>query len=164
MNEDELSWIFCVAVSLNFSWGSEILNDGLPNPSQHKCLEGILREVQRFCHMDAPVAEPDWKHFLKVKSIDYKGDEVKVARRFSWKNIFPALPREIGKVPLADVCTLGSKHYVLHFDQYLKAPSEWSVVRAPRDMVDDEHWAEVCEGLADGYLHFYRRAGCFPCS
>ena len=37
--------------------------------------------------MDAPVAEPDWKHFLKVKSIDYKGDEVKVARRFSWKNI-----------------------------------------------------------------------------
>ena len=78
--------------------------------------------------MDAPVAEPDWKHFLKVKSIDYKG----------WKNIFPALPREIGKVPLADVCTLGSKHYVVHFDQYLKAPNEWSVVRAPRVMVDDD--------------------------
>ena len=114
--------------------------------------------------MDAPVAEPDWKHFLKVKSIDYKGDEVKVARRFSWKNIFPALPREIGKVPLADVCTLGSKHYVLHFDQYLKAPSEWSVVRAPRVMVDDDHWAEVCEGLETGICTFIEEQDVFPCS
>eukprot|EP00435_Cladocopium_sp_Y103_P025953 s2172_g6.t1 len=147
MNEKVVSWLFCVTISLNSSWGSEIFNEGFPNRSQRRSLEGILKEVRRFCGMETKVAEVSWKDFFKVRSIDYKGDEVKVARRFSWKNISPALPNEIGKVPLESVCTLGSRHYVLNFDQYLKPSAEWGAFKPPRVMVDDEHWGAVCEGL-----------------
>lgn len=147
LSEDVLSWLFCVTFSLNSSWGMELVNEGLPNVPQQKCLEGILKEVHRFCQLDACIDELNWLDFFKIRSIDYKGDEVKVARRFSWKNILPALPREIGKVPLADVCTLGSQHYVLHFDQYLKPSSEWVPTKPPRVMVEDRDWGAVCTGL-----------------
>ncbi|CAL1153513.1 unnamed protein product, partial [Cladocopium goreaui] len=36
---------------------------------------------------------------------------------------------------------------VLHFDEYLKAPSDWPTVHAPRVMVDDSSWGAVCTGL-----------------
>eukprot|EP00435_Cladocopium_sp_Y103_P058354 s184_g20.t1 len=155
LNDEMLSWLFCVSISLNSSWGSEILNDGLPNATQRRCLEGIRTEVQRFCGMEAIVTEVNWADFFKVRSIDYKGDEVKVARKFCWDNILPALPREIGKVPLESVCTLGSKHYVLHFDQYLKPESEWEAFKLPRVMVDDEHCGAVCEGLVQTGIGTY---------
>ena len=47
------------------------------------------------------------------------------------------------------MCTHGSRHYVTHFDLYLKPPSEWKLVKPPRVMVRDEHWAAVCQGLLD---------------
>ena len=83
---------------------------------------------------------------LRLKSVDYQGDEVKLARWFDWSNIAPALPPEIGKVPLEDVCTLGCRHYVECFDQFLKPCEDWTVVRAPRVMVDDSSWGAVCTG------------------
>ena len=72
---------------------------------QKECLKFIFDDVRRFCSLDAHLEILDWSEFFKVRSIDYKGDEVKVAQSFSWKNISPALPREIGRVPLSEVCT-----------------------------------------------------------
>ena len=147
LSEDQLSWLFCVSFSLNSTWGMELVNEGMPNESQKRCLQGILKDVDRFCEMGARIDELNWDDFFKIRSIDYKGDEVKVARKFAWKNILPALPREIGKVPLEDVCTLGSQHYVRNFDLYLKPSTEWAPVKPPRVMVDDLEWGPVCTGL-----------------
>ena len=151
MSDEVISWAQCVAFSLNSSWGGEVLVEDSPNVSQRMCLQGILTEVKRFCEIETTIVDLDWKSFFSVRSIDYKGDEVKVARKFCWENISPALPREIGKVPLADVCTLGSKHYVyvLNFDQFLKPVHERRRVKPPRVMVDDANWARVCIGLLD---------------
>ena len=52
-------------------------------------------------------------------------------------------------MPLEDLCTLGSKHYVLHFDQFLKPKSEWAPFTPPRVMVNDSEWGEVCRGLVE---------------
>ena len=60
-----------------------------------------------------------WPSFFQTRGIDYKGDEVKTARSFSRGNIEPALPHEIGRVPLEEVCTLGARHYVENFDLYV---------------------------------------------
>lgn len=65
------------------------------------------------------------------------------------KYIGPALPAEIGVVPLAEVCKWGAKHYVEHFELYLKPRDQWEVVKPPRVMVRDEHWPRVCKGLID---------------
>jgi hypothetical protein len=121
----------------------------MPNKPQKRCLDGILGEVKRFCGIQSKLENHDWDAFFAIRSIDYKGDEVKVARKFNWSNIAPALPKEVGKVPLADVCTQGSKHYVLNFDHYLKPKSEWRLPKAPRVMVSDSDWAEVCLGLVN---------------
>ena len=103
--------------------------------------------MKRFCGILNKLESHDWGEFFAIRSIDYKGDEVKVARKFTWANIMPALPKEVGKVPLAEVCLHGSRHYVLNFDHYLKPPSEWQVPKTPRVMVSDADWAEVCQGL-----------------
>lgn len=94
----------------------------------------------------------NWDEVFKVRSIDCKGDEVRVARWFSWKNISPALPREIGIVPLEDLCSHGARRYVLNFDHHLKPKQEWGAVPKPRVMVDDDSWGAVCQGLVSSGL------------
>ena len=147
LNGDEISWMICVLVSLNSLWGCELFFEGLPNKSQVESLKILCRAVQRFCLLDAALENIDWSHFLSVKSVDYKGDEVRVARHFRWQNIQPALPKEIGRVPLADVCERGCKEYVINFDRYLRPLDELFLGKAPRVMVDDSHWGDVCVGL-----------------
>lgn len=144
-----LDWLMCVVVSLNSYWGCEIFSDQPPNEIQLRCLHGLVRDVDRFCGIPATVPSTCWKDFFKVKGIDYKGDEVQVARRFSWANIKPALPGEVGSVPLSDVCTLGCHHYVNRFEQYLKPKPEWAQLTWPRVMVDDADWGDVCRGLVE---------------
>ena len=147
LTEDEIAWTFCVCVSLNSLWGDVLLFDGEVGGVKKNCLEEVMKEVKRFCRMKSVIEPLEWDEFLKVKSIDYKGDEVKVAHWFSWSNISPALPVEVGRVPLEEVCTLGSRHYVEHFDHYLKPTDQWTLVKGPRVMVEDHLWGEVCQGL-----------------
>lgn len=145
----EVDWLICVCLSLNSTWGGMIENEKEINKVQEVCLNGLIKDVKRFCSLDTRIEELDWRDFFNTRSVDYKGDEVKVARKFSWSNIAPALPREVGKVPLVALCTLGSKYYVEHFDSFLKPVSQWGECRRPRVMVDDHHWGEVCTGLVD---------------
>ena len=78
-----------------------------------------------------------------------RGEEVKTARRFQWENIAPALPKEIGRVPLREVCTLGALHYVDNFDLFIRDPLDGSVPKAPKVMVHDADWPRVCRGLIE---------------
>lgn len=147
LTDCELSWCVCLCMSLNSLWGNEVLSDEMPNHCQRVCLGELFSHVNFFCGLRTPLVELDWAKFFQVKTIDYRGDEVKVGRWFNWNNVAPALPAEIGRVPLEDVCSLGCRHYVLNFDDYLKPSSEWTTVRAPRVMVDDSSWEAVCTGL-----------------
>ena len=89
----------------------------------------------------------DWGDLLATRSIDYKGDEVRVSRQFCWDNLVSALPDEVGKIPLEEVCDLGTLDYISHFEEYL-LPSEAQVyTKPPRVMVEDQHWEQVCSGL-----------------
>ena len=62
-------------------------------------------------------------------------------------DIDPALPKEIGAVPLDEVCSLGCQEYVLSFDTYIKPKHLWGSVKGPRVMVEDKHWGAMCTGL-----------------
>ena len=149
ISPEEISWARCVTMSLNSIWGAEIFNDQAPNKVQGECLQGLLKDVRHFCSLDAQVEVVDWSEFFRIRSIDYKGDEVRVARWFSWKNISPALPREIGRVPLEDLCSQGARHYVLNFDHYLRPRDEWGPIPRPKVMVDDCNWGTICKGLVE---------------
>lgn len=141
------AWMVCVCLSLNSFWGCELFCDYIRNDGQRECLKGIAHDVRRFCKIDSVIPPLDWGEVMKTKNIDYKGDEVKVARWFDWSNICPALPAEVGVVPLADVCDRGCREYVLHFEDYLKPESEWLSFKPPKVMVADDLWGDVCDGL-----------------
>ena len=153
--EFEVFWCLLVCFSLNSLWGDPLYNESLANEIQQGCLHEILKDVKRFVAIRDVVPSVNWVDFFSVKSIDYKGDEVKIAQWFSWCNVEPALPTEVGNVPLHDVCTRGARDYVLNFDHYLKPSSEWKITRPLKVMVKDEDWPAVCHGLVTSGVCVY---------
>ena len=147
MSDDLLSWTLCLCFSLNSLWGECLFYDGEMNKVQVECMKYLVEQADRLVNLRERLEIPGWDDYLAVKTVDYKGDEVKVARFFSWSNIFPALPGDVGSVPLAEVCEYGCKHYVENFDLYLRPQCEWELRKAPRVMVDDDCWGGVCAGL-----------------
>ena len=143
----EICWLGNVCLGLNSMWGEGLSYEGTVTPVAQACLASIVLDIQRVSAWSGILDGFDWQSFFSTRSIDYKGDEVKTAREFTWRNIEPALPAEIGRVPLAEVCTLGAKHYVENFESYLRPEDRWEVHRPPRVMVSDEAWPEVCRGL-----------------
>lgn len=143
----EVSWLICICVSLNSIWGGALLYEGKVSQSAMNCLSHLVEDIKRLKALSGCLERFDWKEFFKTRAIDYKGDEVKTARRFRWENIAPALPAEIGRVPLDKVCTLGAQHYVTHFDAFVGYELAGELPRPPKVMVDDDHWPAVCNGL-----------------
>lgn len=155
LNDDSLTWMMCMVIALNSVWGDELHSDAPVNDAQRECLRGLGEDAGRFGSCEYNFESFTWHDFLKVRSIDYKGDEVRVARHFAWANLAPALPKEIGRVPLEDVCTHGCLHYVRNFGDYLKSPDQWDVPRPPRVMVNDCDWPDVCRGLVQSGVCVY---------
>jgi len=88
-----------------------------------------------------------WDQFLQVRSIDYKGDEIRLAQVFRWKNLEPALPEGIGRIPLWEVCELGTLDYVMCFENYLLPVESRVYTKPPRVFADESSWGEICQGL-----------------
>ena len=107
-----------------------------------KCLGCLVEDVKRVSTLSGTLESFDWDQFFSTRGIDCKGDEVNTAREFTWDNISPALPEEVGRVPL-----VGARHYVENLDLYVKPTEKWELVRPPRVMVPPEAWPEVCTGL-----------------
>ena len=147
IHELTLNWVVCVTVGLNSFWGEQVLSEEDVAPGQSACLDMIRQEVERFCQLKVQTVGVDWQAFFSIKGIDYKGDEVRVARWIRWENVSPALPKEIGRVPLHEVCTQGCREYVLSFDSFLKPREKWGSTKGPRVMVEDGAWGELCTGL-----------------
>ena len=144
---NEMNWLIAVCLGLNSYWGGDLFSENKPSGAQCSCLDLLLVDVQRLCEFQIKFEQFDWDVFFSHRSVDYHGDEVKVARWFKWCNVAPALPAEVGKVPLNELCTRGARHYVDHFELYLKPRHMWPSVKSPRVMVADEDWGEVCTGL-----------------
>ena len=150
-----LSWVSCVCMSLNSFWGDTLHSDRKPSSGQRKALGFIKEDVDRFCKLRLPLEGVDWSQFFSVRGVDYKGDEVRVAKRIGWSNIAPALPKEIGVAPLEQVCTLGCREYVCSFDSFLKPREQWGRITQPKVMVSDSEWPRLCSGLVDAGVCCY---------
>ena len=103
----EVDWVQAICLGLNSYWGGPLFNEGEVNLFHGKLLENFLHDVHRISELKDTVDEFDWNSFFQCRTIDYKGDEIKTAKSFSWANIGPALPREIAVVQLRDLCEMG---------------------------------------------------------
>ena len=90
-----------------------------------------------------------WDRFLEVRGVDYRGEEIKVAKSFIWENISPALPEAVGSIPLSEVCEGGTLDYILHFDQYLLPEESRVYTRPPKVFCFEEGWESICRGLVE---------------
>lgn len=124
---------------------------GLTKPTQPRASAEALTAMAAYAKDVSSWSEKceglDWEDFLAVKSVDYHGEEVKVAQSFCWENIEPSLPDGIGKIPLEEVCELGTKDFVVSFEDYLLPVDSRIYTRPPRIMVSEGDWDEVCRGL-----------------
>ena len=144
-----LSWIRCVCLALNSLNGESLEGCKRVSPFQMKILNFLHENVNRVLEPKIDMEPVCWKEFLKVKTVDYKGEEVQTAQNIVWENISPALPQEVGRVPLEHVVELGCKHYVLNFKEYLLPEEDQFLVSKPKVMVPLESWAGVCKGLIE---------------
>ncbi len=147
LDQCEISWFCCICLGLNSFWGGDLFNEGSPTVAQSKSLDVLVEDVLRLRSLSLKLDDFDWGSFFRTRSVDYQGDEVKIALQFKWENISPALPKEVGVVPLEEVCQHGARYYVENFDLFLKDKSEWSLVKPPKVMVNDDDWPAVCSGL-----------------
>ena len=99
------------------------------------------------CEFSERVPTLGFKELLDVKGVDYKGEEIKLARPFNWACIAGALPQEVGTLDMTAFCTGGCLHYVNNFEDYLLPLESQILGRPPRVLVADDDWADVVQGL-----------------
>ena len=136
-----------LVVSLNSLNGEGCFSGKQPNEFQVAVLKYLSEQVERTEEWKSDQEPASWKSFFKVRTVDYLGEEVRTAQSIEWRNVSPALPEEVGSVPLGDVVELGCKHYVDNFRDYLLPTEDQVYVKPPKVMVPAESWDELCEGL-----------------
>ena len=136
-----------VCVSLNSLNGEGLYCDEKASALQVKILFHLLENCRRVLEWVQHEKPASWESFFRVKTIDYRGEEIQTAQSVQWENIAPALPDEVGSVDLAEVVEQGSRHYVLNFSEYLIPEEDQVYTRPPKVHVPPEAWSTVCEGL-----------------
>ena len=119
---------------------SDLQRSALKNLSELLCRHGMWN-----------IGEHDicFDDFFKRKSVDYLGDEVKVAMTMNWQAICDSFPPEVGCLELERFCRLGTLEYASKFEDYLLPPEDWKYVKPPRVMVEKDGWPELCRGLVE---------------
>ena len=67
----------------------------------------------------------DFSQLFKYKGVDYRGEEVKLARSFEWKQIAGALPEGVAALKVEDFCTAGCRYLVEDFTRFLVSSVSW---------------------------------------
>lgn len=119
------------------------------NPVSRQALKRLKSVVQGCEFVDEKVIPTDFGTFFSHRGMDYQGDEVKVAKKITWKGVAGSLPTEVGSLDILDFCEGGVRHFIEHMEDYL-VPSEMQVLgKTPRTMVEDSEWPEVARGLIE---------------
>eukprot|EP00435_Cladocopium_sp_Y103_P035832 s933_g9.t1 len=143
------SWLAVVMLALNSMYGAEAQTVTAPTQSQQKIAEVALSFLNRMCKLEEVVPDTPFRELFMVRGVDYRGEEIKLAKPFSWNSIAGALPSEVGSLELEAFCTGSCLHYVQNFSDFLLPEDMQSLGRVPQVMVAEEDWFDVCKGLLD---------------
>eukprot|EP00435_Cladocopium_sp_Y103_P020901 s2412_g5.t1 len=144
---EQTGWLKAVLTALNSLYGSGMTSSSCPSPSQKRVASTVLSFLSRMWEWKELVPQDTFEDFFNVRGVDYRGEEIKLARSFNWECIAGALPQEVGTLCLEEFCVGGCRHYVESFENFLLPSDQLSLGKAPRVMVSDSDWDEVCEGL-----------------
>ena len=147
LSEHETHMLQYVCMALNSYYGTGGLRSP-PFPRAMLSAVATLGSLVTDCDLVSKKLEGlRWERYMECRSVDYRGEEVKVAKAFSWENIEPSLPDGIGSIPLQEICELGTLDYVMNFERYLLPSDSQVYTKPPRVLVADHSWEQVCKGL-----------------
>ena len=109
--------------------------------------KGLAQLVERFEVWDTPRPQVSFRQVFTTKTVDYSGEEVKVAQRLKWSQVAQSLPDGVGLLPLQDFCRLGTLHFVQNFTDNILPLDGIQVPKPPAVMVEPGSWEEICRGL-----------------
>ena len=149
ISEAELEVLSGVCRALNSYHGTPSAERAQLPAATRGALEALARSVSDSGLCGEKFEGLDWGQFLDVRTVDYKGDEIRVAKSFAWCNIEPALPPGIGSIPLSEVCERGTLNHILDFEKYLVPEEHRIYTKPPRIFVQEDSWEQVCSGLLE---------------
>ena len=149
-SEDERVTVENICRALNSMAGTEVdAAEFAPSRVQCRSVEHLLHQARIACAWSEKVEEIEWEEFFRVKNVDYKGDEVLVAKTTCWENVSHSFPSEIGRVNLNDVVSQGLVDYVNSFDDFLLPEEDRFYVKPPKVMVPPESWEGMARNLIE---------------
>lgn len=119
------------------------------SPSALRAVKRLGRLVDSAAIVDEVIPKLDFDEFFSSRTVDYSGDEIKLAKNLKWESIAPSFPEQVGLLPLRDYCEGGVLHYVDHFADFMVPLDDQFVGRTPRIFVDDADWFDLVQGLLD---------------
>eukprot|EP00438_Fugacium_kawagutii_P000699 Skav220040 [mRNA] locus=scaffold2981:259455:271618:+ [translate_table: standard] len=145
---EERPWREAVLQGFTHLAGGPDTTDGrvLRSPAVSK---SVSLQLSRFDMWDEPFVTTSFHELFASKGVDYSGEEVKLAQDLCWEAVLNSLPLGVGQLKLEDFCTLGTKHFVENFEEYLTPANEQLPVKAPKVMVRDGDWPQLCKGLVE---------------
>ena len=143
------AWLEAMVIGLNELNGSAA-GDAMVVSEAQKEVGRVLRSfLDRVWTWDEVVPTEGFGTYFDVKGVDYRGEEIRLARSFTWECIAPSLPQEVGTLQLEDFCSGGCLDYIRSFENYLVPPELQVLGRTPRIMVEEHAWDRVCQGLIE---------------
>ena len=140
-------WLRVILLALNSFYGAGLSSTLQPTELQKQVVQTVLVFLDRMWCWAERVPSTSFDDLFRVKGVDYRGEEVKLARSFNWKSISAAFPPEVATLDIADFCTGGCRMYLSEFEKFMLPEDQQRLGRVPRTMVSGEDWPEVCRGL-----------------
>lgn len=112
-------------------------------------LESVREQLRRFDVWDVKGPVVNFEEFFNSKSVDYGGEEVRLAQSVNWEAVKNSLPSSVGELPVEEFCSLGTRHYIQNFENYLIPPKDQIYTKPPKVLIEGGQWHAVCEGLIE---------------
>ena len=98
--------------------------------SDREAKRSVREQLQRFDVWDVSLEDSSFEKFFLAKGISYTGDEIKLAQKLNWEAVCGSFPGEVGHLELSQFCTLGTRDFVLNFENYLLPEEDQVAVKA----------------------------------
>lgn len=109
--------------------------------------KSVRVQLERFPLWNSPAPKIDFGSFFRAKGVDYSGEEVKLAMPLNWEAVKSSLPERVGMLELSKFCSLGTRWYVDHFEDFLLPEESRVAVKPPKVLVCEGSWPALCKGL-----------------
>ena len=114
-------------------------------------VRGVLKRLESVLQgshiLKQPLPALDFSSFFSQKSLDYTGDEVRLAQSISWASVEASLPPEVGALDIRDFCEGGTLHFINNIGETIVAEEDQVPTRTPSVMIKDGEWETVAKGL-----------------